>query len=196
MNHKIAYLLKSYLETLSWKDQVSGLVQTVHTFTPEQKSKSYPVSCDVTADACVKGDYLALTPDSSKKSVLYFEDGGCSMIERVGNRLKFRSSLRLVGWLNFLKINEVTCEADLRSCGTVGDYVIEVIKLLPTSPITTTDFVSIMVSGIDEAEHSSEIFSKYTYSEELVQYLLHPYGFFAIDLSINFVIPCSTDPVV
>lgn len=195
MNHKIAYIFKSYLETLSWKDQVAGLVQTVHTFTPDQKSKSYPVSCDVTADACAKGDYLALTPDSSKKSVLYFEDGGCSMIEKAGNRLKFRSNLRLVGWLNFLKIAGVTCEADLRGCGTTGDYVIDVIKALPTSPISTADFVSIMVTNIDEAEHSSDIFSKYTYSEELVQYLLFPYGFFCLDLTINFTIPCTTENV-
>ena len=190
MNNKIANIFKGYLETLSWSDKVAGLVQTASIRTADGEAKSYPISCDVTADACVKGEDQSLTPDSRKKSVLYFEDKGVTMIERQGNRLKFQSSMRLVGWINLRLIQEVQCDKDTIGCGTIGDYVIEVIKLLPTSPIKTVDFISIMVTDIAEAERDVSIFSKYTYSETGVQYLLFPYGFFALDLLVDFTIPC------
>lgn len=190
MNNKIAGLFKTYLETLPWSDKVAGLVQTANIRVKKDDSaveKSYPVSCDVTAEDCIKGEYHALTPDSKKKSVLYFEDKGVSFVERMGARLKFQSSLRLVGWLNLKLINN---DCDPEGCGTAGDYVIDVIQVLPTTPIQTADFISIFVSGISEAERSVDIFSKYTYNENATQYLLHPYSFFALDLEITFVIPC------
>ena len=190
MNNKIANIFRLQLQTLSWADKVAGLVQTASIRTADSVTKTYPISCDVTADACIKGEYQALTPDSKKKSILYFEDRGVAMVERQGNRLKFQSSLRLVGWVNLKLIQEAECDADVSGCGTIGDYVIQVIKLLPTSPIKTVDFISIMVSDIAEAERDVSIFSKYTYSETGVQYLLHPYGFFCLDLSITFTIPC------
>lgn len=196
MNNKIAGILKGYLLTLDWSDKVSGLVQTASVRTQEGVEKSYPISCDITADACKKGAYQDLCPDSKKKSVMYFEDKGCSMVERVGSRLKFQSSLRLVGWLNLKLIQEAGCDSEVTGCGSIGDYVIEVIKVFPTSPISSPDFVSFMVSNIDEAERDVSIFSKYSYSETGVQYLLHPFGFFALDLTMNFTIPCGTPKVL
>lgn len=188
MNHKIATLFKTYLETLLWSDKVAGLVQTASI--GGDNPKSYPISCDITAAACLKGAYQDLCPNSKKKSVLYFEDKGISMVERAGTRLKFKSSLRLVGWLNLKLIQEAACDSEVDGCGSIGTYVIEVIKLLPTSPIQTADFVSIMVSDISEPERSVDIFSKYSYSETETQFLLFPYAFFCLDLQIDFTIPC------
>jgi hypothetical protein len=198
MNNKIASIFKGYLETLSWADKVAGLVQTVSIRTADSTAKSYPISCDVTADACISGAYQDLCPNSKKKSVLYFEDKGVSMVARQGTRLKFKSSMRLVGWVNLKLIQEAECDADTIGCGSIGDYVIDVINLLPNSPIQTADFISIMVSDIAEAERDVSIFSKYTYSETGVQYLMFPYGYFALDLSIDFTIPCvpGSAPVV
>lgn len=186
MNNKIAGIVKGYIEDLAWIDKISGLVQTVVVMVPSGKDsavqKSYPISCNITADACKKGAYQDLCPDSKKKSVVYFEDRGVQEIEKYGNRIKFRSIIRLVAWLNLCLISD--------SCGTSGDYVIEVIKTLPKTPFSTTDFVSINIALINQAERDVSIFSKYTYSETAVQYLLYPYDFFAIDLTIDFVIPC------
>lgn len=194
MNHKIANIFKGYIDDLAWVDKIAGLVQTAHIRIKDGDSaveKSYPVSCDITADACIAGEYQSLTPESSKKSVVYFEDGGVDFIERVGNRLKFKSSLRLVAWLNLREINRADCDADSGNCAVSGDYVIDVIKVLPTVPISTADFVSIHITSISQAERSVSIFSKYTYSEFATQYLMYPYDYFALDLSIDFVIPCQ-----
>lgn len=193
MNHKIASLLKGYLQPLTWKDKLAGLVQTANIRMKSGEDispKSFPVSCDIDADTCTKGAYQDLAPDSKKKSILYFEDKGVSFVERSGNRLKFTSSLRLVGWLNLREIQGESCDSEVTGCGSVGDYVIEVIKALPTTPFSTADFVSIYITNISEAEQSVDIFSKYTYNENAVQYTMFPFQFFALDLTIDFVIPC------
>lgn len=193
MNHKIASILKGYLVNLTWKDKLAGLVQTANIRMKSGEDispKSFPVSCDIDAVTCINGAYQDLAPDSKKKSVLYFEDKGVSFVERIGNRMKFTSSLRLVGWLNLREIQGESCDNSVTGCGTVGDYVIEVIKALPTTPFSTTDFVSIYISNISEAEQSVDIFSKYTYNENAVQYTMFPYQYFALDLTIDFVIPC------
>lgn len=186
MNNKIAKILKGYIKDLTWIDKISGLVQTVVVLVPNGKDssvqKSYPVSCDITADACKKGAYQDLCPDSKKKSVLYFEDKGIQEIERYGNKIKFKAIIRLVAWLNLCLISD--------TCGSSGDYVIDVIKALPKTPFSTPDFTGISIVLISQAERDVSIFSKYTYSETAVQYLLYPYDFFALDISIEFTIPC------
>lgn len=199
MNNKIANLLKSYIAELEWSDKLSGLVQTAHIRVKngeDVSEKSYPVSCDISADACVKGAYQDLAPDSKKKSVIYFEDKGVSFVERIGNRMKFDASLRLVCWLNHSLIQGGICDPDTIGCGSTGDYVIDVIKALPTTPIKTDDFISIQITGISQAERDVSIFSKYSYNEVATQYLMFPYDYFALDLNISFTVPCVSAPYV
>lgn len=193
MNNKIATILKGYIDDLIWVDKIAGLVQTANIRVKKDDTaieKSYPISCDIDLDACLKGAYQDLAPDSKKKSVLYFEDKGVTFIERQGNKLKFQSSLRLVCWLNLKLIQEAGCDSVVTGCGSSGDYVIQILKILPTIPISTPDFVSIYISGIAQAERDVSIFSKYTYNETATQYLMFPYDYFAIDFMIDFTIPC------
>jgi hypothetical protein len=199
MNNKIANLIKSYVDDLEWSDKIAGLVQTANIRVKngeDVSDKSYPVSCDISADACIKGAYQDLAPDSKKKSVIYFEDKGVSFVEKIGNRLKFDSTLRLVCWLNHSLIQGGICDPDTIGCGSTGDYVIDVIKSLPTSPIQTDDFISIQITGISQAERDVSIFSKYSYNEVATQYLMFPFDYFALDLTISFVVPCVKAPYV
>jgi len=191
MNNIIANVLRGYIDTLSWKDKTAGLVQTANVRVKngtDVSEKSYPISCSVTYDAYIKGGYHDLAPDSKKKSVMYFEDKGVAFVEKVGKRMKMKSNLRLVGWLNLCLIND--------SCGTSGSYVIDVIKSLPATPIQTTDFIAFYISGISQVERSVDIFSKYTYNEQATQYLMYPFDYFALDLEIDFMIPCLVTPSV
>jgi hypothetical protein len=198
MNSLIATIFKGYLENLTWADKLSGIVQTanirVKTGPDSYTDKSYPISCDITEDACIKGAYQDLCPDSKKKSILYFEDKGIQNMERYGNRIKFQSSLRLVGWLNLKLIQEESCDSGVTGCTQAGRYVIDVLKVLPTVPFSTSDFISIQIISIAEAERDVSIFSKYTYSETATQFCMFPFTYFAIDMLIDFVIPCIETP--
>jgi hypothetical protein len=195
MNNKIANILKSHIEDLTWIDKIAGLVQTVSMREKIGESvvfKSYPVSCDIDYDSCTKGRYQDLTPNSKKKSVLYFEDMGVSFIARKGNTMVFQSSLRLVCWLNLKLIDSATCDSEVEHCSVSGDYVIEILKALPDVPFSETGFVSINISGISEVVRSVDIFSKYTYNEQSTQFLLWPFDYFGLDLEITFTVPCIT----
>jgi hypothetical protein len=150
----------------------------------------------VTYDACIKGVYKDLAPDSKKKSIIYFEDRGITFVERLANRIKMRSSLRLVCWLNLKNIAEAVCDDDSGACGVSGNYVIDVIKVLPSKPFSTADFISIALTSISQVERGVEIFSKYTYNEQATQYLMYPYDYFALDLECEYTIPCIIAPVV
>ena len=195
MNNLIANALKNQISDLTWVDKIAGLVQTANI---RQKTgdnvtdKSYPISCDITEDACLKGAYQDLCPNSKKKSVVYFEDQGVTFDRQEGNRLYYVSSLRLVCWLNLQLIQEVGCKKDVTGCGTSGDYVIEVIKKFNYVPFNVGGLYMIMIQPPSQVERSVEIFSKYTYNEEALQYLMFPYDYFALNITTNFTIPCLT----
>ena len=192
MNNKIANILKGYIETLDWTDKISGLVQTANVTEKSgdnKITKSYPIACDLTEDSCVKGHYQDLIPDSKKRSVVYFEDKGCVFDKQVRNRLYYKSSLRLVCWLNLKLLEEDPCGTD-DHCTVSGCYVMDVIKILPHIAFSSGGFYGMFINSISQAERSVDIFSKYTYHEESTQYLLYPYDFFALDIEITFAVPC------
>src|SRR4030042_735424 len=195
MNHKIANILKGYVETLTWTDKIAGLVQTANVTEKSGDSKvtkSYPISCDLTEDECKKGHYQDLAPDSTKRSVVYFEDrGGVSFDRREGNRLHYKASLRLVAWLNLKLLKGDICGTSKENCGVSGDYVIDVIKILPAIPFDAGNFHGIYVHPPSQVERSVDIFGRYTYHEESTQYLMYPFDYFALDFDIGFWIACQ-----
>jgi len=195
MNNKIANILKDQIDDLTWIDKIAGLVQTANVREKNGDNiseKSYPISCSISEDACLKGAYQDLCPNSKKKSVLYFEDKGVSFDHQEGNRLFYKSSLRLVCWLNLQLIQGAACKKDVTGCGTSGDYVLEVIKKFDYKPFNSGGFYGIVIHPPAQAERSVDIFSKYTYNETALQYLMAPYDYFALDFEISFFIPCLT----
>ena len=195
MNHKIANILKSYIEVLPWADKVAGLTQVANIRLKEGENKtdkSYPISCDIDADACKKGKYQDLAPDQKKKSVMFFEDrGGVTIEKHEGNRIFYQCQLRLVVWLNIRLIEGVACDADA-SCGVSGDYVIDVIKAIPYHPFDFGGFYGIFIDPPEQVERSVDIFNRYTFNEPQTQYLMHPFDYFALDFMIHFAIPCDS----
>jgi hypothetical protein len=195
MNNKIADIIKGQIEGLTWIDKIAGLVQTANvriTSGETATEKSYPISCNITADACMKGGYQDLCPNSKKKSIVYFEDRGLTFDRQEGNHLYYVSSLRLVCWLNLQLIQEEACKKDVTGCGTSGDYVLEVIKKFDYKPFNSGGLYGIMIHPPSQVERSVDIFSKYTYSEVSTQFLMFPYDYFSLDFSVDFFVPCLT----
>ena len=96
--------------------------------------------------------------------------------------------------MNLKLIQGTSCNSGVSGCGSSGDYVIEVIKKLPTRPFASGDFISIYISDISQVERSVDIFSRYTYSEVTTQYLMFPFDYAALDLTVEFTIPCVETP--
>lgn len=195
MNHEIANILKGLLVDLDFVDKISGLVQTVYMDVLDENKtrvqKSFPVSCDATYEDCIDGAYLDLCPDSSKKSVLYFEDGGVAFIDQKGKFKNYRSILRLICWLNVAKIKAEECDVST-VCSMNGSAIKSIICMFPKIPIDLGDIRRFYPEVVNEVIRDNSIFSKYTYNEKQTQYLMHPYDYFALTIETTFSI-CTAD---
>lgn len=191
MNQAIANIIKEYIDELTFVDKIAGLVSTQYmTVTGEdgaKVTKSYPVACCTTAEDCKAGAYNDLTPNSDYKTVLYFEDGGVSLLETTGRFKKMRSRLRLVCWINVAKMNGDPCYTDI-PCTASTNIIIEIIRALPDFPINYAPFMQVKFDVLNQLVRSNSIFSQYTYNEKQTQYLMSPYDYFALDIETTFSI--------
>lgn len=188
MNKEITKILKNRLEVgggLEFIDVYSGLVQTVTRKVEDEngnpKTQRFPVSYDTNLVDCGKSPEKALTPDSLKRGLIYFEE---SSPITVGRRLssgftEYRSNLLLVAWINRKK--------------TTGDVYSEITKTAIERTLSKlnepapgeTGFKNIRITA-QSIRQDATVFSKYTYDEEVSQYLRPPFEFFAVSLSVSF----------
>jgi len=198
MNQAIANIIKSHIEDLDFVDKIAGLVATQNMNIPDKDGvkvqKSYPVACCVTADDCKNGAYNDLCPDSKYKTVIYFEDGGITFDRYVGNWKYYKSSLRLVCWINVAKILLDDCYTGA-ACTLSAHLIAEIIRHLPRHPQhhTELDYVYSEVTG--QQIHSNSIFANYTYNEKQTQYLMYPFDYFALNIDTQFAICLSSTAV-
>ncbi len=189
MNHQIANILKDYLSVLPFVDKLSGLVQAVQINVPSQEGhvlKSFPVSCDITHTECYDGHYLDLCPESSKKTVIYFEDRGVRFIRRSGARNEYKSTLRLVCWINIQRLLNEACFGNI-TCSVSSKVIKQILCVFPSIPVDIDPFERVYPVVVSEEIRSNAIFSAYTY-DDLRQYLLYPYDFFALTIETTFSI--------
>ena len=110
MIKELCNVLKDRLEfqgNLPFVDVYAGLVQTV-TYKDQDENgnpitKKMPVSYHTNIDEnCTTSPEKALTPDSTKKGILYFEEnGGATQTKRLaGGFTIWTAQLILVGWFN------------------------------------------------------------------------------------------------
>lgn len=184
MNNKIADIIVDYIKDLSWIDKIAGLTQVARVDQPNGETsieKRYPISCSMgIEEACRIGCYDDLCPNSAYQSVVYFEDGGFNLQRREGKKMYYESSLRLIAWLNYKKLGG--------GCGSTGDYIIDIIKALPATPVNNGDMLGLFIDVTSQMPRSVDIFSKYTYNEVQTQFLMLPYDFFGLEIRTRFYV--------
>jgi hypothetical protein len=191
MNRAIANVLKTKLQGLPLIDKMAGLVQTVEYQQTEsddtgtvQKTiiKKVPVSTDVElTDECIEtGD---LVPDSSKRGILYFEDGGVMPLASPASYQAYRSKLRLVSWFN-------TAVVGVDNSFEVAPMLIALIlkKLCELNQTNQGNYLRLKVALESIPKSNKDIFSPYTYDIYTNGFLFAPYDYFALDLTVEFMI--------
>lgn len=193
MVKEIAHEIKEKLLSLPFADVVAGLAQTLTTTdsagdtTPQTVTKKLPVSYDVSMSGsdCM-GKEILLIPDSSRRSIIYFEDFGVQAAGGVRMATAFNSSLRLVCWLNRANILQDTYQEITGRCqaAIIG-------KVCHKNPETVGMFQRLTINVAKILPQDAGIFSRYTYDETQRQYLRPPFEFFAIDLTCKFSVQNS-----
>lgn len=190
MNKDIADILKTYVETVGFADKVGGMVKAITYVQGEEGAvvkKTIPVDCGVTHRECTSGKYTDLMPNSKYKSVMYFEDNGAALVGQDVKDFTYISKLTLVCWMNLKKLGKTDCSASALAIATI-------LNTIPTRHFNSGIYTRIQVQAESIAEKTDSIFSRYTYDEEKLQYLMYPYDYFAINFSIKFTIPKACIP--
>jgi hypothetical protein len=184
MNAKIADILKDQLTELSFVDKLAGLVKPITYTDKAGNEKTFPVAVDG-ATPCDPMHYTDLVPDSSKLSIIYFEDQGMDVINSGCRYVDCETKLKLVCWCNLAKINADIVSAELLK--------LAIMMTIPTR-IDNTDWVTkIFVKFEGEETKSPDIFGGYTYDEKQNQYLMYPYDYFALNYSVKYSIPMNAE---
>lgn len=192
MIYDIGDIIKTYLEQLPFKDKVGGIVKAITFAQGDDEGtgvvrKVMPVDCRVTHRDCIAGKYTDLIPNSKYKSVMFMEDFGTNVIEREARDFSFQSNIRLIVWLNLKKMGITNCSASALAVATILDK-------FPTQHINSSPYTRIKIEVESEEQKSSAIFSRYTFDEEKMQYLMYPFDYFALNLTVKYTIPKSCIP--
>lgn len=190
MNQAIANIIKTHIEDLDFVDKIAGLVSTVNIDVGPKDNlvtKSYPVACCVTANDCKSGAHNDLMPDSKYKTVIYFEDNGVSFVKSESNWKYYTSSVRLVCWINVAKILGDACNEGT-ACTLAAHLIAEIIRVLPEFPEHHDEFDFVYSEVVGQVIRDNSIFSKYTFDEKHIQYLMYPYDYFALEIQTSFAV--------
>lgn len=198
MNKEISKVLRDKLRQdggLPFVDKYVGMVQTVteDVATDETtKRNKFPVSTEVVLnDVCLSHEEV-ITPDSSLKGLIYFEDNGVQAQGKKGNIFQFVSNLTLVCWINRAKIvsniySEIT--------GIAIQNIMSKLNV-DENPENVSMFTGLTVSVSKIQPQEATIFSRYTYDETITQYLRPPFEFFGLGLQVKFgVNPNCVEPL-
>lgn len=181
MIDKISYELVKYLsEKVDFVDKWAGLVKPMRKRV-QTADKVFPVAIN-TPTTCSQDDYMALVPDSGKKSVVYVEKLSDPIIEMPNKRYKHVSAtIRLVVWYN---LDKITKGAYVSSDILTDEMLGAIPRMLPDSLFNGAKQVHFLPTGII---YGADIVSQYTFNEAKTQFNTHPYGIFAIDMDIWYI---------
>lgn len=184
MNKTIALVLLQKLSGETSLDRVSGIVQVLRR--PVQIAEDGPIiekRIPYAHDASpndLATMAKAMIPNSAYKSCLYFEDGGIQSVTPVRRGWQFESRMRLVCWLNMLKVHGAydTFQSSL--------IMAKIIRRVTVENYHDSFFSRLNCSVIGLPVQDAAIFAPYDYDEAHTQFLMPPFDFFALDLSCSF----------
>lgn len=183
-NYPFADLVTGLAMTVTTRDNVNPDLNTIVT-------KKFPVAISIAYDErqCL-GPEALLIPDSKRKSIIYFEDFGTSVLGRIHGQTSYSSNLRLVCWMNTAKM-----APDHYTEMTARIMAMLIDNLVGKNPENTHIFTRLTIKTNKLPPMDAGIFGRYTYDETIRQYLRPPFQFFAIDLVCNYQVPakCMAD---
>lgn len=175
MIHLIADKIVESLATLPFVDKITGVVKPLKYYGPEKKVITIPVAFNADPSTCSSSQLNDYVPDSKKRSIIYFEDQGTTFT-RNGDAYEMTSGLRLICWFNHKKI------------GAQYNTALISLNLLSHIPGNLGNFDNLIGVWIDvqrQEPNDGAAFSRYTYVEEISQYITYPYDY------VSFIIQAT-----
>jgi hypothetical protein len=185
MIHRIADKILENLVYLPFIDQYTGVVKVAKIISGDTV-KTFPIACNTPTD-CDPNKLKALVPNSTKRSILYFEDMGTQQTELVNGGYRFQATLRLVCWINYKKISGALCDTSL--------IATNILKYLPTRLGNFDEFIDVWVE-VSSQDPAENVFDRYNYNEERNQFMTYPYDVVAFTLKATWKVLTACVPEI
>ena len=178
MIYQIAEKLAETLSgNLSFADLCVGHIKVI-TRKKAEVEQRFPVIYNTTPESITASTYQDLTPNSKRKSIIYFDNGFSRIISQHGKYFKMEGRLTLVCWFNYEKI-----KPDLYQ----DTYLVaEVIKQMPSKVASFGCISKVGVFFEEQGVKDGKIFDKFTYDESMKQYWTYPYDYFTLNYSLIY----------
>jgi len=189
MIYKIVDKIAEGLEDLVFADKVGGIAKKIITNIGGTQ-KTFPVYFNINQETCKTENYVDLVPDSSLKSIFYFEIIGQPSVVAANKRfIDFTSTVRLIGWVNYKLINQGFYDPSL--------IVANIIKEIPER-LDKIDFMSAIHITFSASVSKDDLFTGLSYNEPESQFMTYPYDAFGLDYDIDYRIStgCVSDVVI
>ena len=199
MLHLIINEVESKITSMGLFERYGALVRPKSRLAPGGgmktiKMETFPISSNLPAgtNCWESGRYKVLAPDSSKKSVAYFEEvQPLTFTKQEDNDwMRMEGVVRFVYWLNVPKLNiESTGDTESEVAGLVA---LKVIKALHSKKETAT--TNPLLSGssyrfqfLRQKTKNDDLFAKYSYEKKNVL-TVYPYDAGAVEFKINLLV--------
>lgn len=174
MIHLVADRIVTYL-TLPLVDKITGIVKPLR-YNNAGKLLVIPVAFNTDVSKCSQSQLLDYCPDSSKRSIIYFEDLGTTFSQWEGKYMMFTAQMRLVCWFNYKRIG-----------GHSPDQVaLNLLKYLPDNMGNFDDLIGVWLDVQRQEPNDGTAFGRYTYPEEISQFITYPYDYVSFILNATF----------
>ena len=190
MNARIASILKDRISQFTYVDRLSGMVRVGQMERAGQVLK-LPIAIDADDDlACDDSTMRDMVPDERYACMVYFEDRGFQRITSRTRGTSYRSTLRLVCWVNTAKFN-----GDHMAGERILQQFLGVMHA--PSPVNTDTLVGLRTTAETGPERGGSLFGSYTYPESARPFLMWPFDAFAIDIAAEYRLRpgCEEEPV-
>jgi hypothetical protein len=174
---------------LPFVDKITGIVKAAQ-IDVAGAVKTLPVAINTDVTTCNDSELVSYEPDTSNISIIYFEDRGTTMQKMDNQSIYFTSNFTLVCWFNYLKVDHTLTNT--------SQIVGNLIKYLPEIMGNIAPLIGVVLSINGEQAKDGSVFSKYTYIENVTQFITYPYDYVALDLSAEFHVrkDCFNDIVL
>lgn len=192
MQSKLASIIKEQFKGLDFINKLGGLTfvqtqkQAMNNLSNEDKTdtliKKFPCSTDVwlrESNVDLTNKIIDFIPNSGNVGMVYFEPtSDIREIAQRGIRSQYSCGYRVVFFGNGNKISTKD--------GTSSTLQIQMQKAIKSMRGISKDGFICINPRITGIQTDANIFSKYTYSEEVTQYLMPPFIYFAINIDVTF----------
>lgn len=182
------------INTLPFLDKYAGVVKVITKQAAEGgKIIKFPAYARASFEECQQGGrYMDLCPDNSKKSLLYLEDKGIRVVKTDGIHVDMSASLDLVCWLNQNKFTSVfhpTTEYVSYSAPAIAGIMRKLmggVKFNKINAFSNINYHLIYIQVVGQKSKAENPFAKYSYDENINQFLLYPFDYFVLELRVDF----------